>query len=180
MTIVRRVIGPETALMGGLSRLLIDSVQGGASVGFLAPVDPSTAIRYWEGVVSSLGPGLALWIALHHGEVVGSVQLSLCQKENGLHRAEVQKLLVLSAFRGRGIASRLMAEIESFSRLQGRTLLVLDTQAGSDAETVYRHFDWQRLGEIPGYAKSPDGALHATAYYFKQLQPLRKGGLPEG
>lgn len=171
MTIVRRVIGPETALMSGLSRLLIDSVQGGASVGFLAPILPATAARYWESVLSSLGPGLALWVAEDHGEVVGSVQLSLCQKENGLHRGEVQKLLVFSAFRGKGIASRLMAELESFSRLQGLTLLVLDTLAGSDAEAVYRHLRWQRLGEIPGYAKAPDGTLHATAYYFKQLQP---------
>lgn len=169
---IRRVFTMETADRESLSRLLIDCVAGGASVGFLAPLPPATAATYWNKVAADLGPGLALWVAESEGTVVGSVQLSLCLKENGCHRAEVQKLFVHSAFRGQGIASRLMAAVESFAREQGRSLLVLDTQAGSHAETVYRHLGWTRLGEIPNYARSPDGTLHATAYYFKELMSL--------
>lgn len=172
MATIQRVSSTEPLFHRGLSHLLIDSVHGGASVGFLAPLQYETATAYWEGVLSALGPGLALWIAEEEGQVVGSVQLALCQKENGLHRGEVQKLFVHSAFRGRGIASQLMTELETFARSAGRTLLVLDTQADSHAETVYQHLGWSRLGEIPNYAKSPDGTLHATAYYFKTLESL--------
>jgi acetyltransferase len=169
MTLLRRIFNGEPPVREGLTHLLVDSVHGGASVGFLAPLQYETASDYWDGVFSALGPGLALWIAEQEGQVVGSVQLALCQKENGLHRAEVQKLFVHSAFRGRGIASQLMTAAEGFARSEGRSLLVLDTQAGSHAEAVYQHLGWSRLGEIPNYAKSPDGTLHATAYYFKAL-----------
>jgi acetyltransferase len=172
MVNVRQVQGSEAELLDGLCRLLIDCTDGGGSVGFLAPLQPATARRYWEGVyaaLSSAGSGQVLWVAEANGEVVGSVQLSLCQKENGLHRGEVQKLFVLSPFRGRGIAAKLMAELESFARGAGRTLLVLDTEAGSRAEGLYEHLGWRRLGEIPGYARSPNGVLRATAYHFKTL-----------
>lgn len=168
---IKRVSKPNDALKTALANLLMDSVHGGASLGFLAPLQPLTSARYWESVFSALGPGLALWVAEYQGSVVGCVQLSLCQRENGLHRAEVQKLLVHSSCRGRGIASRLLSELEAFARSAGRTLLVLDTQAGSDAELVYQHLSWIRMGEIPNYAKSPDGTLHPAAYYYKILGP---------
>ena len=167
--IVRRVEAAEPPLLDGLCELLIDSVHGGASVGFLAPLARSTAERYWSGVFQGLGEGLALWVAQDGARVAGSVQLDPCAKENGRHRAEVQKLFVRTSHRGRGVATRLLREVEDFARAAGRTLLVLDTQAGSHAEVVYRHLGWQRAGEIPGYAAAPDGALHPTAYYFKVL-----------
>ncbi len=171
MTIVRQIIAQEVSLLGGLCDLLTDSVNNGASVGFLSPLSRETAKQYWERVFQSLGTSLALWVAEQHGKVVGSVQLSLCERENGRHRAEVQKLFVLSVNRGQGIAAKLMSELERFARSAGRTLLVLDTQAGSVAESVYQHLAWQRVGEIPDYAASPNGELHATAYYFKSIKP---------
>jgi GNAT superfamily N-acetyltransferase len=154
----------------GLSTLLIDAVHGGASVGFLAPLSAETAAAYWNEVAAALGPALMLWVAEDGGEVVGSVQLALAQKENGRHRAEVCKLFVRRSHRGRGVATRLMQALEAAAQEAGRTLLVLDTQAGSEAEAVYRHLGWQRAGEIPEYAASPDAALHATALYFKVLR----------
>ena len=101
--------------------------------------------------------------------MVGAVQLSPCAKENGRHRAELQKLFVLRSHRGQGVASRLMAAAESFAGATGRTLLVLDTQAGSVAETVYRRRGWERAGEIPDFAATPQGELHPTVYYYKRL-----------
>src|SRR5271169_3451777 len=89
---LRRVTATDDALRPKLRALLADAVDHGASVGFLAPLKTELADRYWDGVFASLGSGRALWIAEEGGEVVGSVQLELCAKENGLHRAEVQKL----------------------------------------------------------------------------------------
>lgn len=156
-------------LLPDLCGLLTDSVNGGASVGFLAPLASSAAAEYWRDTFGSIGPGLVVWVAEEQGRVVGSVQLALCGKENGKHRAEVQKLFVLGDCRGRGIASRLMAALESFAVQAGRTLLVLDTQKGSAAETVYRKLGWSMAGEIPDFAAAPDGRLKATVLYFKQL-----------
>ena len=166
---IRSVLVPTPALREGLCALLAETVEAGASVGFLAPVQQATAEKYWKGVFDSLGSGKMLWVAEEGASVVGSVQLELCAKENGLHRAEVQKLFVLPSHRGRGLARRLMDEIESFARSQGRTLLVLDTLAGSAAETVYQRLGWQRAGQIPKYAADPWGKLFPTVYFYKEI-----------
>lgn len=169
--VVRRVDAGETSLIESLGDLLIDAVQSGASVGFLAPVARATADRYWRDVVGSLdaGDGLRLWVVERHGQVVGSVQLALCQKENGRHRAEVQKLFVHTAARDQGLATLLLRTVEAEARAQQRSLLVLDTLLASHAENVYRHLGWHRAGEIPDYATTPEGELRPTVYYFKRL-----------
>jgi ribosomal protein S18 acetylase RimI-like enzyme len=169
MASVRRIEKRDDSLREGLRALLADSVEDGASVGFLAPLKPRVADPYWESVLGSLGDGRALWVAEDGGEVVGTVQLELCGKENGRHRAELQKLLVRTTHRGRGIARRLLEEAERFARSHGLTLLVLDTEKGSDAESIYRRLGWTRVGEIPDYAGKPDGRLIATVYYYKNL-----------
>jgi GNAT superfamily N-acetyltransferase len=169
MLTLRQVTCADTSLLEGLVQLLIDVVDGGASVGFHDPLSPATARRYWEQVLASLGDGLAMWVALIDERVVGSVQLAPCLKDNGRHRADLQKLQVMSACRGQGISSRLMDAAEAFARREGRTLLVLDTLAGSDAEFIYRHRGWNKVGEIPCYASDAQGRLHATAYYYKLL-----------
>jgi acetyltransferase len=169
MITIRKIAAAEPALLDGLCELLIDSVHDGASVGFLAPLSPERARRYWDGVFASLGLGQALWVAEEGASVVGSVQLALCEKENGMHRGEMQKLFVHSGKRGAGIASRLVDELEAFARANARTLLVLDTLEDSLAEPVYRHLGWQRAGAIPDYAGSPDGVLHPTVIYFKHI-----------
>lgn len=169
MTTVRErtAIGPD--LLPALCELLQDSVHGGASVGFLAPLSWATAVRYWDQVGDSLGAGLRLWIAEEEGgSLSGAVQLAPCLKENGRHRGEIQKLLVHSSRRRRGVATALMAAAETGGARLGLSLLVLDTLRGSAAEEVYRRLGWQRAGEIPDYAAAPDGALHPTVYYYKQ------------
>jgi len=169
--VVRRVAAGELSLIEPLGRLLADAVHSGASVGFLAPVERATADRYWQGVFAAMraGDDLLLWVAELEGEVVGSVQLALCPKENGPHRAEVQKLFVHRTARGKGLSTQLMQAVEAEARSRHRSLLVLDTLLGSHAENVYRHLGWSRAGEIPDFATSPDGELFPTVYYFKQL-----------
>ena len=170
MIAIRQVAARDARLFEGLCALLADTVEAGASVGFLAPLSRGAAERYWESVFASLGEHLCLWVAESDGRVVGTIQLAPAAKENAPHRAEVQKLLVLPSHRGRGIGSRLMAAAERFAQSVGRTVLVLDTEIGSHAETVYRHLGWQKAGAIPDYALTPDGRLHATVYYYKLLE----------
>ena len=166
---IRRVESLDETLVAGLSSLLIDAVHGGASVGFLAPLTEDRARRYWEQVAEALSRDTALWVAEDDGRIVGSVQLCSCLKENGRHRAEVQKLFVLTSHRGLGVATKLMAALEQFARGDQRSLLVLDTIAASVAESVYAHLGWLKVGEIPVYAAMPDGELRPTAYYYKRL-----------
>jgi acetyltransferase len=126
------------------------------------------ALRYWQPVIAELDGSMVLWIAESDGKVVGTVQLALNGKENGRHRADVQKLLVLRTHRAQGIAAALMRAVDDYAAANGRTLLVLDTIAGSPAEFVYRRLGWQKVGEIPDYAAMPDGELRPTAYYYKR------------
>lgn len=154
----------------GLIALLIDAVANGASVGFLADIDAQQANEYFNGVKSALASGaLAIWVAEEDAEVLGSVQLSLCLKPNGLNRGEVQKLLVLSSARRRGIARLLMQQLEARARQLKRGLLYLDTEAGSEAEHLYRALGYTTIGGLPDYACGPDGRYLANAIYYKTL-----------
>ena len=154
----------------GLIALLLDAVGNGASVGFLANLDAQDAHAYFAQVEAALLEGsLLLWVAHEQGRVLGSVQLSLCQKPNGLNRAEIQKLLVLSEARRRGIARLLMQAVEQEAVARKRGLLYLDTEAGSDAEQLYRNLGYQCIGGLPDYACGPDGTYRANAIYYKTL-----------
>jgi predicted acetyltransferase/L-amino acid N-acyltransferase YncA len=166
---IREVGARERVDAEELVELLRDSVSGGASVGYLWPLDPASAHAYWRGVLGALDAGNRMWIARDGERIVGSVQLTRCSKPNGRHRAEVQKLLVHSRARRRGIGAQLLAAAEACARANGCTLLVLDTEAGSVAETMYRRSGWRKAGEIPNYAGKPSGELIPTAYYYKWL-----------
>ena len=108
-------------------------------------------------------------VASEGERVVGAAQLSLVTKQNGLHRAEVQKVLVHSKFRRRGIAQALMLDIEAAARSAGRTLLVLDTEQGSAAESLYEKSGYVRSGVIPNYALDASGLLITTVVFYKCL-----------
>lgn len=153
-----------------LADLLLDAVTHGASVGYEMPLTHETAASYFHGLRTSLAEGeRLLWIARDQQGIVGSVQLELCQKANGLNRAEVQKLLVHSRIRRQGIGRRLLSVLERTAFELNRGLLHLDTQAGSPAEAFYRTQGYRYLGEIPDYASAPDGCYHPTAIYYKRL-----------
>ncbi|WJM98046.1 GNAT family N-acetyltransferase [Pseudomonas defluvii] len=154
----------------GLVALLLDAVRQGASVGFLADIDAQQANNYFDEVKARLTTGeLLLWVVSKDKDVLGSVQLGLCQKPNGLNRAEVQKLLVHGNARRRGLGQQLMQALEHTARKERRGLLYLDTEAGSEAEALYRSQGYTRAGEIPDYACGPDGTYRPTALYYKLL-----------
>lgn len=154
----------------GLQVLLLDSVAHGASVGFLADLDADAANVYLDQILTGIREGThLLWLACEQSQVLGSVQLVLCQKPNGLNRAEVQKLLVHSNARRRGIANRLMQHLEGEAAELQRGLLYLDTEAGSDAEALYQALGYSCIGGLPDYACGPDGQYRANAIYYKTL-----------
>jgi acetyltransferase len=154
----------------GLVELLLDAVKHGASVGFMADFDEAQARSYLSGVQASIEDGsLLLWVVVRDEVVVASVQLALCLKANGLNRAEVQKLLVHSEARRRGLGQQLMAALELSARQYKRGLLYLDTEAGSGAEAFYQSLRYTKIGELPNYCQSPDGRYTPTAIYFKTL-----------
>jgi GNAT superfamily N-acetyltransferase len=153
-----------------LSDLLMDAVNGGASVGFLPPLSRAEADAYWRSVIAAMREGSrVLLVAMDNGSLQGSVQLQLEMRANGNHRAEAVKLLVHRRARRRGLARALMAEVESNARKLGRTLLLMDTRKGGAAHLMCDALGYIPFGEVPGYARSEDGQLHATVFYYKQL-----------
>lgn len=159
------------AAQAQLVALLVDAVNHGASVGFLRPLSPAAARKYWEDIFDEVATNSRVLLAAfdEHG-VTGSVQLGLCLRENGRHRAELQKLLVHTRARRRGLGRALMAAAERAALEMRRTLLYLDTEPDQPAEKMYRLLGWIRAGEIPDYARNPDGQLHPTALFYKRLE----------
>jgi|SRR5688572_19943960 GNAT superfamily N-acetyltransferase len=153
-----------------LCELLLDSVEGGASVGFVLPMTMAKAQDFWHEVIGAVQAGQRqLFVARGAGGAIeGTVQLVPAEKENQPHRADISKLLVHRRARRGGVGARLMRAAEAAAWQAGRTVLVLDT-ATPEAERLYRREGWQLCGVIPDYALMPDGSLCATSYFYKRL-----------
>lgn len=153
-----------------LATLLLDAVADGHSLGFVNGLDQDQLDAYWQGVADEVGAGKRVLLAAERdGLLVGSAQLELCSSPNGGNRAEVQKLLVHCTVRRQGIGTALMQALEIEALALRRGLLFLDTASGSDAELLVCKNDYQRVGELPEYACTPNGRWHATAIYYKTL-----------
>ena len=152
--------------------LLRDAVDSGASIGFLPPLSEAEAVEYWRSVGAAVAEGSRVLFAARDpaGEVVGSAQLDLALRANGQHRAEVAKVMVHRRARRPGVGRDLMLAAEVEARRLGRSTLVLDTRQGDPSEILYRSLGWEPAGQIPRYARSADGTLHTTAFYFKLLE----------
>jgi acetyltransferase len=150
--------------------LLLDAVENGASVGFVLPLPRDEAGRYWDGLAPTLADGSRfLWFADDGSGPLGTIQLELATKRNAANRAEVQKLLVHTRARRRGVARALMEAVETHARELDRGLLYLDTEAGSGAEHFYRALGYACIGGLTEYACSPHGEWRANAIYYKTL-----------
>jgi len=167
--IVRRLTAVSPDQLAALAELLIDCVDGGASVSFMQPLAPARALAFWRGVAAEAELGQrALLVAEDESGIVGSVQVVLAQPENQPHRGDVSKMLVLRRARRRGLGAALMKAAEDVAREHGKSLLVLDT-ASAEAERLYARLGWQRCGVIPGYALLPQGGLCDTSYFYRRL-----------
>ena len=154
----------------GLSDVLIDCVEGGASVSFMLPMTRAKAEAYWRGAAASVARGERVVLAAEEpgGAMVGTVTVIWAQPENQPHRGDLAKMLVHRRARRQGVGGALLAAAERSALAAGKTLLVLDT-ASDDAERLYARHGWQRCGQIPDYALLPDGALCPTALFYKAL-----------
>lgn len=168
---IRRLDGGELhAQLDALAAVLADCVAGGASVSYLEPFSHEDARAAFEDWAADVENGRRLILgAFADGELVGTVQVILALPPNQPHRAEVAKMLVRRSARRQGIARMLMEHAESEARAEGKSLLVLDTVTGDDAERLYTRLGWSRVGVIPGYALYPDGRPCDTTVFFKAL-----------
>lgn len=140
---------------GALAGLLHASVVAGASINFVMPYDEADAARFWtDKVLPGLqGDRLFLLVARVGGKIAGTVQLDCDTPPNQPHRAELRKLIVHPDYRNRGIARRLMTEIEQVARQQNRSLITLDTRRGDKAEPLYASLGYVTAGVVPGYSR---------------------------
>jgi GNAT superfamily N-acetyltransferase len=166
---VRRLSAISAPQRQVLAEVLIDCVEGDASVSFMHPLSMAKALDFWKRVADDVGSGArALLVAEDENGIVGTVQLVLDLPENQPHRADVSKMLVHRRARRQGLGAALMRAAEDVARECGKSLLVLDT-ASADAERLYARMGWQRIGTIPGFALLPRGGLCATTYFYRSL-----------
>ena len=169
---VRRIDGDEAeARIEALADVLIDCVEGGASVSFMRPLPRAKAIAFWRDVANAVARRERVLLTAEDvsGQLLGTVQLILSLPDNQPHRADVAKMLVRRSARRRGVAQRLMVALDEVARQEGRSVLVLDTVTGGDAERLYQRAGWQRVGVVPKYALMPDGEFCATTFFYKHL-----------
>ncbi|MBC8948681.1 GNAT family N-acetyltransferase [Xenorhabdus sp. TS4] len=153
-----------------LIHLLYDCVESNASIGFIAPLEENEAEQYWQDVEADLISDHRLLLVAPEGEnIAGSVQLSLCKKKNGLHRADVEKLMVHTAYRQRGLGRKLMNELEHLAKQHQRHLLVLDTRTNDPASTLYRKCGFIEVGQIPNFVIDSNGEFSGTTYFYKSI-----------
>ncbi|MEP6609492.1 MAG: GNAT family N-acetyltransferase [Burkholderiaceae bacterium] len=165
----RRVHSVSDAQIESLADVLIDCVEGGASVSFMRPLTRDRAMSVWRRTAQAVAAGeRALLIVEDAHGLCGTVQLVLDQPENQPHRADLSKMLVHRRARRQGLGASLVRAAEATARECGKTLLVLDTASG-DAERLYQRMGWVRVGTIPGYAQLPQGGLCDTVVYYRNL-----------
>ena len=168
------ILTPEQALArrDALAELLIDAVEGGASVNFVRPMTPAKAAMWWEGALASHARGERLILTAEaDGRLDGTVQLVPAPQENQPHRADLAKMLVHRRARRQGLGAALLHAAEAEARRLGRTLLTLDTEADSDGERLYARMGWTCFGQVPGYALRADGSRpEAATFFYRTLE----------
>ena len=167
---LRRLPAVTDTQISGLADVLIDCVEGDASVSFMHPLSRERATAFWRGVAEGVAAEeRALLVAEDAQGICGTVQLVLAQAENQPHRADLAKMLVHRRMRSQGLGEALMRAAEATARDCGKTLLVLDTITGSTADHLYTRLGWERVGEIPDYALMPHGGLRGTTVFYRRL-----------
>lgn len=166
---VRRLHDLTEAQIDQLAAVLIDCVEGGASVSFMHPLSAHKARDFWRGVADGVVRGdRALLVAQDGAGIVGTVQLVLAQPDNQPHRADLSKMLVHRRARRQGVGAALLAAVEPLALACGKTLMVLDT-ASPDAERLYARQGWVRCGRVPDYALLPQGGYCDTHFFYRRL-----------
>ncbi|HXI59681.1 MAG TPA: GNAT family N-acetyltransferase [Polyangia bacterium] len=168
---VRRLERLADGQLDELAGVLIDCVNGGASVSFMQPLSRDRAVAFWRRVAEEVAAGnRALLVAEDAHGICGTVQLLLSQPENQPHRADVAKMLVHRRARRQGLGAALMRAVEAAARDSAKTLLVLDTVTDGDAARLYQRLGWLRVGDIPCYGLFPQGGFCSTTVFYRNLE----------
>ena len=167
---IRRLMTPSETEIAHLCDVLIDCVEGGASVSFMRPMTREKSHAFWRRIAvdAAAGTRIVLIAEDEHG-IVGTVQVVLDMPENQPHRGDIAKMLVHRRARGRGVGAALLTAAEQHAREAGRTLLVLDSVSGSAGARLYERMGWIKVGDIPDFALWPDGGLCPTTFYYRKL-----------
>ncbi|NGN69547.1 GNAT family N-acetyltransferase [Streptomyces sp. A7024] len=170
-TVTRLTPADFRAAVPELAALLADTVAGGDSLGFLAPLGRAEAADWWRELEPAVEAGsLTVWAAPGPGGgIAGTVSLARTWKPNSRHRAEIVKLMVHPDARGRGLARGLLAAAEAEAARTGVGLLVLDTESGTPAERLYLAAGWTRYGKVPGYATDTAGVPRDCSFFHKVI-----------
>ncbi len=166
---IERVDAAPEDVVQELAAVLVDAINGGAGISFMADLRLDEAVEWWRKTLGASSPRTVVLIARDEQGIVGTVQLQPSWAPNQPHRADVAKLIVHRRARGRGIARALMQELERHARERQFTLLALDTCKGTAAEQLYSSLGWVRVGEVPHYAVNPDGTPCDTVFFYRQL-----------
>lgn len=167
---IRQLSAVDDATLDGLADVLLDCVDGGASVSFMEPMTRDKALAFWRRVADGVATGeRALLVAEDADGICGTVQLILDLPENQPHRADLAKMLVHRRVRRQGLGAALMRAAEETARDCGRTLLVLDAVTGGDGARLYARLGWQRVGEVPRFALMPRGGYCSTTFFYRDL-----------
>lgn len=171
MTRIASLDGPHAHdAVGALADVLLDCVEGGASVGFMAPLAREKAKAFWQAVAQGVAAGDRHLLAAYEGiELIGTVQVVPAAPANQPHRGDISKMLVKRSARGKGIGAALMLAAEDTARQAGLSLLMLDTTTGLAADRLYVRLGWTCFGQVPGHALMPDGAMSDTSFFYKIL-----------
>lgn len=171
MVEIRQLTAEEATLyLGALAGVLLDCVEGGASVNFMLPFSQADAEAFFSSVIQGVARNeRVLLAAFVDSKLAGTVQIVPATPPNQPHRADVAKLLVARWARGQGVGAELMEAVETASRQMGKSLLVLDTVTGQAGERLYSRLGWIRVGVVPNYALYPDGRWCDTTIFYKQL-----------
>lgn len=176
---VTRVLDVDEAQIEALADVLIDCVEGGASVSFMLPLSRDRAEAFWRKVARGVAAGeRALLVAEDDAGICGTVQLVFDLPENQPHRADLAKMLVHRRARRRGLGAALMRAAEATARECGKSLLVLDAVTDGDGARLYERLGWVRVGEIPDYALYPAGGLCPTTVFYRKLEAAEGLDLP--
>ena len=165
-----RIVPAEGADRDALAHLLVETVAGNGSVGFMHPLSLDDARAFWDACLQAAARGERFILCAWQGDrLVGTGSLALVTAPSQPHRAELTKVMTVRSLRGSGIGAQLVAALERLARDHGRRLITLDASLVEGATGFYRRLGYHVAGDIPEYAYKPLGGLGATRVFWKLL-----------
>ena len=112
-------------------------------------------------------PHMRFFLARLNGAAVGCGGVALFSRY-----AEVKRMYVRDAARGRGVAQSLLSSIEQAARDAGHDVLLLETGVNQAAALrLYTRAGFERCAAFGDYARMPPHAVATSVFLAKRLAP---------